>query len=272
MYFPQMIEAGMIYKAVAPLYSIKSGTTYDKDPRTGQKNKRDKRTYFTEQIDMVRFNQKEFMKSYNMSIGKEVMSSKDITKFFMRNEDYVYYMDGLAGTYSVDPFLLELILNHYVSHKEKIDFKQLQKEVKSTYRFMDVVKENNTIIVKGTIDKSNVIILHEKFLNDCKRVIDIISSNDNMYYNINGAPTSIYKIMNLYKSIAPISVQRYKGLGEMQDYELAESTLYPGSDRTLIRYTMEDAKETLEAIREYESDTKKILSLVGTVSREDLLD
>ena len=272
MYFPQMIEAGMVYKAIAPLYSIKTGTKYEKNPRTGEKVKRDQRTYFTEQIDMVRYNQKEFIKIYNMSIGNQNMTSKEITKFFMRNEDYVYYMDSLANTYSVDPFLLELVLNHYVSNKNKVDIKKLQKEIKSVYRFMDVVKENNTVIVKGTIDKSNVIILHEKFLNDCQIMLDNIKANDTLYYNINGAPTSIYKIMNLYKDIAPTSVQRYKGLGEMQKEELAESTLYPGSDRTLIRYTMEDAKETLEAIREYESDTKKILSLVGTVSREDLLD
>jgi hypothetical protein len=43
-------------------------------------------------------------------------------------------------------------------------------------------------------------------------------------------------------------------------------------DRTLIRYTMESAKEEIEAIREYESDSKKILTLIHNVSREDLLD
>ena len=58
----------------------------------------------------------------------------------------------------------------------------------------------------------------------------------------------------------------------MDSDELAESTLYPGSDRTLVRYTLQDAKEEIEAIREYESDSKKILSLVGNVSRDDLLD
>jgi hypothetical protein len=35
---------------------------------------------------------------------------------------------------------------------------------------------------------------------------------------------------------------------------------------------MEDTDETLKAIREYETDTKKILSLVGNVTRADLLD
>ena len=58
----------------------------------------------------------------------------------------------------------------------------------------------------------------------------------------------------------------------MPDKELAESTLYPGLNRTLIRYTMEDAKDTINLIREYESNSKKILNEVGIVTREDLLD
>ena len=83
---------------------------------------------------------------------------------------------------------------------------------------------------------------------------------------------TLHGIMSLYDRSAPTNVQRYKGLGEMDDDELAESTLYPGSDRTLIRYTMDDAKETTKIIREYESDTKKILGEVHRVTRNDLLD
>ena len=54
--------------------------------------------------------------------------------------------------------------------------------------------------------------------------------------------------------------------------ELAESTLYPGLNRTLVRYTMDDMKETLNTIREYESNSKKILNEVSSVTRDDLLD
>lgn len=268
MYFPQMIEAGMVYKAIAPLYSIKTGTTYDVDPRTGKKKKRDQRTYFTEQIDIVKYNQKEFLKLYNV----ENMDGRAMTKFFIKNVDYVYYMDNLANTYSVNPYLLELVLYHYISNNNKIIFKKLQKEVKSAYRFMDVDSVNDIIVVKGTIEKSNVIVLNDKFFNDCKIILDNIRLNEELYYKVNGKICSIYTIMSMYKSISPANVQRYKGLGEMPPGELSESTLYPGSDRTLVRYTMEDAKDTIETIREYESDMKKILGLVGTVTREDLLD
>ena len=55
--------------------------------------------------------------------------------------------------------------------------------------------------------------------------------------------------------------------------QLAVSTLLPDSeDRVLIRYTIEDMKEELAAIREFESDRSKLLDFVGTVKRIDLID
>ena len=58
----------------------------------------------------------------------------------------------------------------------------------------------------------------------------------------------------------------------MDSDDLALSTMSPYGSRTLIRYTLEDAKEEAEAIRLYESDLSKLLTMVGKVSREDLLD
>ena len=247
----------MVYKAIPPLYSIKEGK---------------KTRYFTEQIDIVRYNQKKFLEKFTISLGKNNLSSKDVTVFLMTNTDYVYYLERVSNTYAVDPNLLEIILNNYVSNKDKISFDKLKKEVTSTYRFMNVEKSKNTIIVKGTIDKVNTLIISDKFINDCRFILNIIKNNNHLYYNINGEKKSLYNIMKLYNSVAPSNVQRYKGLGEMDSDELAESTLYPGSDRTLVRYTLEDIKEEIEAVREYESNPKKILGLVGNVTRDDLID
>ena len=206
------------------------------------------------------------------SLKKEKLQNKDVTVFFMKNADYIYHLERLSNTYAVNPYLMEMVLIHYVENGNKVNISKLQKEIKSIFRFMDVSKDKNTVIIKGTIEKSNLIIMNDKFMNDCFHVLDIMGSNNSLKYLINGEIKTIYQIMQLYAKSTPKNIQRYKGLGEMDKEELAESTLYPGSDRTLVRYTLEDAKDEINAIREYESDSKKILSQIGLVTRDDLLD
>ena len=257
MYFPFLIEAGMVYKAIPPLFSIKEG----------------KRTkYFTDNIDLIKYNQSEFIHNNTVLDNKKnPIEAKYLTKFFLRNTDYTYYLEKAANTYALDAYLLEMVLYHYIINKKSINVKKLEKEVNSVYRFMHVYNDNNTIIVKGTIDKSNLIILSDKFINDCNKILEIIESNDELYYYLNNKKASIYSIMKVYEASNPDTVQRYKGLGEMPDGHLGESTLSI-DNRTLIRYTLDDAKEALNLIREYESDTKKILGHVGAVSRDDLVE
>ena len=95
--------------------------------------------------------------------------------------------------------------------------------------------------------------------------------------------------MKAFENLQPSHLQRYKGLGEMDAEQLAESTLLPGGqtitmvndnkkkievtgNRTLIRYTLEDAKEEIGIIRDYESDFSKLFKFVGEINRQDLLD
>lgn len=258
LYFPFLIEAGKVYKAIPPLYMVKEGK---------------KKRYFTDNFEYIKYIQKTFLSQNDFrDLKNNPLQGNDVTKFFLKNTDYVYYMEKLANTYAVDPYLAELVLNHYVNNGNTVKFDKLQKEVKSNYRFMDVYKDNDTIVVKGTIDKSNLIIISDKFLMDCQNVLRIINDNSSLLYILNGKKSTIYTIMKAYEATTPANRQRYKGLGEMNDGELGESTLRPGSDRTLIRYTIESAKDAINFIREYESDSKKILTEIKNVDRDMLLD
>lgn len=258
MYYPQLIEAGMLYKAVPPLYAVKIGG---------------KAKYFTEQVDIIRYVQKTFMEKYRLTdIKGNPVPNKDVTVFLMKNSDYIYFLEKMANTFAIDPYFFELVLYHYVANKNSINFDKLKKEIKSKYRFMELSKVNGIPIVEGDITESGSLVLSNKLFDQCRNILDIIASNDQLYYNLNGAKVSIYQIMKAYDKSSPSGIKRFKGLGEMGKERLAESTLLANKDRTLIRYTMDDAKECLQAIREYESDRRKILSLVGEVTRDDLMD
>ena len=165
-----------------------------------------------------------------------------------------------------------MTLINYIENKHSINVKKLEKSIKSTYRFMNVEKSGQYVIIKGSINESNLIICHDKFFNDCKTIIDIIESNNDIYYLIDKKPQSLYQIMITYEASTPSSIQRYKGLGEMSKEFMKISTLSPFEDRNLIRYTMDDIKEATSIIREFESNTKKILGEVHRVTRDDLLD
>ncbi len=259
MYFPQMISAGMVYKATPPLYSV----------RVGGKDK-----FFTDNFDMIKYNQRLFSQKYSLKNSKKVqLTAKELTLFFVRNTEYNYYLNSIANTYALERPLFEDILTSYVECGNKVDLAKLQKVIKSKYRFMDVVKEKSGIVVvKGVITKSNVAILSDKFFVDCAPLLNIMKSNDYLHYYIDSTPASIYNVMSLYEKTQPNGVHRYKGLGETSESILENSVMSPLGDRTLIQYTMEDFKDTLSTIREYESDKKKILSLVGNITRDDLIE
>ena len=190
MYFPQLIEAGMVYKALPPLYSIKEGK---------------KTKFFIEQIDIVKFIQKDFLaKNTFLDMKKKALDNKSLTKFFLKNADYIYYLTKVANTYAVDPNLLEVVLYNYIENNHKIDAKKLTKVVKSLYRFMNVeTSKSGYVVLKGSIAESNLIICHDKFFNDCRDIIRIIESNDSLYYLVNNKPTTLYHIMLLYEKSTP---------------------------------------------------------------------
>ena len=258
MYFPFVIAAGKLYKSIPPLYSIPDG--------------KNKRKYFVDQMDIVKYNQKVFLQKHSLNISKsKSLSNKDISILFMKNIDYIYFLEKSASTFAVDPYLLQIILFHYISNNKTFKFDKLKKEISSTYRFMDVKNQKGTIVIEGTIDKYNCIICNDRFIIGCKDIIDIIESNNELVYLLDGKKTSLYDIMKVYNSTIPNGLQRYKGLGEMPREQLAESTVLP-ANRTMIRYTLDDAKQLLHDIREYESDTKKILASISKIDRSDLVE
>ena len=254
---PQLIEAGRVYKSIPPLYSI---------------NKGNKTQYFTDMMDFVKYVQKIFLSTHSIANvkTKQPISNRDMTVIFMNNEDYVYELENVATTYAVEPRLLEIALFAYLN-KEKLT--NVAKTLKSEFRFMSVSQDKlGNYIYDGTIKESNFLHVGDKLISDCSRIINIINKNRELYYLMDGQVSSIYKIMKVFEATKPSKIQRYKGLGEMNADQLGESTLASNSDRLLIRYTLEDAREELSIIRQLESDRSKLLGFVKNVKRTDLLD
>ncbi len=252
---PGLIQAGKVYSAVPPLYGVKKGKNV---------------TYFRDKIEYTKYTQKEFCKNNSITDLKgKVLTNTQILKIMIDNLYYTYEMGIISNRYAIDPYLLETIL----INRNKTD-KQLSTIVKKKFRFLNKMeRRHDTLVMEGLVDgKYQNVFINQKLLDDSKEIINYIDSNLNMYYKLNGEEISLYGLMSAFENTGYGNITRYKGLGEMNPEQLFESTIDPGenSQRTLIRYSMEDAKKELETITYLESDKFQIIKDIK-ISREDVI-
>ncbi len=254
-YMPALIKAGRVYRAVAPLY----GATVN-----------NKRIYFTTNVDLTVYIQNMFMKDNVLCTadGRQ-LSKNEITDIFVNLNKYCMTLDRTALNFALNPEVLEFFLFNLDK-----PFKELKAAAKKQYRFL----ENNTPfeLVEGCptgswLYNGRIQNLHltPLMINQCQFIIDMIHSVKYQYYMLNGEVVSLYKLMQAFEEKRPKNITRYKGLGEMDPDELAESTISPTTHRTLIRYTMEDAQEQIERIRYINSNKASLLKNIK-IRAEDI--
>ena len=258
LYLPELILDGRVYRAVPPLFGVKIGN---------------KQRYFTDKIDYTRYIQTLFSKSNTITTLSDIkLTNNEAIGLFVTNVDYTYELEIVSNMYAINPYLLETVLGYYQTlQNSTITFKQFKKSIEDIYRFIKVREDNGIIIVEGLVDsKYQTLFINDKFINGCKKILDIMNKNTLRMYKLNGEIVSIYTLMKAFEASAPSSVTRYKGLGEQNPEQLAESTLHPDHDRTLIRYTIEDIKQEIESIRYLESNRALLLSKNTNISRQDI--
>ena len=253
LYFPFLIEAGMVYKAVPPLYMIKSGG---------------KRRFFTENSDMVEYTLKEFQETYNVTdIAGNKITGRQLKELFIKNADYTYYVNVSAEDHGLSPLLLEFLLMENIKGRHG---KQIKSDIDKLYRFVDFRMINDVEVIEVSDDKLYTIYNTKDMVADCDKPMHLLQSNDVFEYKLNNETVTLYGLMQAFESLTPKNLQRFKGLGEMNEDDLGYSAILP-ENRTLIRYTVDSLKEEVNTIRELEADKKKILAMVDKVNRQDLI-
>ena len=139
------------------------------------------------------------------------------------------------------------------------DANRMAKRLKKKFRFLNVEIINNVPFLSGLVNsRSQRVFLSNKFINACLDLINTIKHNDEVYI-LDGQEVSIYGLMIAFEKAKPNHITRYKGLGEQNPEQLADSAMRPDKSRTLIRYTMESAIEEINAIRATESNIYALL-------------
>lgn len=252
-YYKPLVEAGRVYAAVPPLYSIKK--------------KGGELQYFTDKADYVHYVYSIFAK-YNEvknSAGKKI-SSNELINLLQFNFNYIDEMNIVSKNYSINPILLEMVYGMIVRDKSPAAIKKAVQKLVSV--FLDVKYENKILVLDGLVgEQIQTAVFNSNMLNDCEnRIGRFIRNTDPNGYVLNNKKVSLYELMTAFHSYTPSSVQRYKGLGEMKPRELAVSTLDPAYNRTLIRYTANDIEQEIARIRQIDSNMKDLLDDVDVAS------
>ena len=242
-YARKYIEQGKVYSAIPPLYAIPMG--------------KNKYKYFATKVDFIKYIQNEFSVKNKITRKSKALSKSDITRILLNFSNYVDDVNRVADTYAINPYVLEDILWN-MNKSEKL----FTKAIKSKYRFADIKKINGILVIEGVMYET----YHTIYLNDMlKRDIaqnlagytNKESVKDQLY--LNGKPVSMYELMSEFGRFMPPKLARFKGLGEMDPMMLAESTLLPGSDRHLIKYTFEDLDKEIMEMRNLNSNKDMLL-------------
>lgn len=249
LYTPDLISSGRLYRSVPPLYGVRV---------------KGKHKYFTNTLEFSKYVQSLFYKNNTLThVNESKLSANESIKIFVDNIDYVYELNIVSNTYAIDPNLLEDIL----IYKDSKDFNKI---IKSKYRFIKIGKINNYISIDGVVnEKYHSIIIDDRLINSCSKVIDILKNNETLFYNVNGDIISLYQLMLMFERSMPTNMTRYKGLGEQDPKQLAESALHPDSDRTLIQYTISDIVSEIETMKYLESNKNELLKDIS-IKRQDI--
>ena len=138
----------------------------------------------------------------------------------------------------------------------------IKKAINKEYPYLSVREENGCLVVDGLAkDKVQTLIFTSNMLKDCYRLIgDSINENyKDDGYQIDGKRVSLYTLMKTLDDSKPDTIQRYKGLGEMNPVELMISTIHPAYNRTLIQFTAEDMQREINEIRRLDTDKHNLL-------------
>lgn len=259
MYLRPLLQAGILHFGTPPLYGHSKSYS--------NKNK-GKFKYFIDKKDYQTYSANLFIKNNTITDNNnKKLSNDELIEIFNKNIDYVYYLLELRNNISVNPFLLEsIILN--IDKSYSIFKKVIEKE----YRFIKVDNINNKIVIDGEFDKRRqFIVIDDRFISLSQNILNLIKNvnGNDIYYYFNNERISLFKLMMLLENSKPDSIERYKGLGEMNAKQLYESTLNV-KHRTLVQYKSDNLDKDIEEIFRLDNNKKLISDKIQSINRYDL--
>ena len=251
---PELVEKGYIYIAQPPLYKVKKGK---------------KEEYIKDEKDMFRFMMKQATDDLAVKSKDADVKGRELSKNLERTVEYQNYFGRFVRRVNNDPRLLNALIEGFME--------VLSKQSVKLRKIFD--SEDLMATVEGAVSKAGY---NTELMNDEEHGLSEIQiafpNGTSLLFDWNMASyVEFQKLLELKKALendfpAPfvlgengksetvasreellekimaaakkdLSIQRYKGLGEMNPEQLWETTMDP-EKRTLLQVQIEDAIET----------------------------
>ncbi|MDR1425727.1 MAG: DNA topoisomerase (ATP-hydrolyzing) subunit B [Rickettsiales bacterium] len=251
-HMPKIIEDGYLYIAQPPLYRIKRGNS---------------EIYIKNETAFSSYIAKNATNGATLMYEQGILSGEELEKYIEKVEHYTSLLKSLSNFIDID--ILEAM-----SHSEALDYsiseninllEEKAKKITAKLNLIrkDIDEEWSYMLDSAAIDKLKIIKNYKGIKNEYliswkimnRPEIQEIKKHRESVYSIfgNGNVTLEKKdenyraatpmeLMNLIEQMGQkgISIQRFKGLGEMNAEQLWETTLNP-ENRTFLRVTIGDA-------------------------------
>lgn len=254
-HMPEIITGGYLYIAQPPLYKIKKGQS-----ETYIKNE----TLYTEYIITNACNDAIFKNNHNLSksgqdlvdYSKKVSLYNNLLKTVSRSLPFdivesLVLVDGLKQETFSNPDIMKKVADSALQN-----IKKFEKDEDTTWDY-EITYDGNLVFKKQYKGVSTRFSVGEEILampeiteiNKIRVEIlenfgdSVIFTKKDEEYKAN-RPSELAKIVS-EAGLKGITIQRFKGLGEMNPEQLWETTLNP-ENRTLLRVTIEDAAQADE--------------------------
>lgn len=256
---PEVVEAGMLYRAVTPLYKLR----------------RDGKTRFAiTKEELVGLYQNDIIKNYNISFvswnPKEKISKNEFKEFIFDTDEYPEMLTQLAKHLNVNKRLIERICAFLVHQFPEIDIdfniEDKFNDQKFITEFMEMLQKSFPEIklygncIRGIIEyKYQSVYINNRFIRKVSQLFEIYKKYG---YNLIVDDKKEKKQMSISEFLDATSkcryeiIQRFKGLGELKSEDLWETTLNPNT-RTLIQLTTEDLKKELSTFHKLNGTSQK---------------
>lgn len=251
---PELVEKGYVYIAQPPLYKVKRGK---------------KEEYIKDEKQMFRFMMKQATDDIAVKSKDRAIEGRELSKNLERVVEYQNYFSRFVRRVNNDPKLLnalidgfmEVLANNSVRLRKIFDSEdmmaQVEGKVSEAGYNTDLLndEEHGLSEIQVSFPNGSTLLFDwnmasyvefQKLL-ELKKVLEndfpapFILGENGKSETIASRDELLEKIMNAAKK--DLSIQRYKGLGEMNPEQLWETTMDP-EKRTLLQVQIEDAIET----------------------------